>query len=614
MDLEWNNAYCKKNKGFLNEIIEIGAVKMDENLNVVDTFSMFIKAQLGKKLHSRVKALTNITNDDISNGTPFSQAMALFRKWSAGNDNIFLTWGDTDIRVLIENFRYFNGISFIPFLSNYVNLQKYAQAFMNISKADQIGLSAAAEKLDIDIESYSLHRALDDSLLTADLFKKIYNHHMLASYTLVCDNSFYSKITFKPKLITDINSPLIDKTKMVCICDTCGNSCERISEWRVMNQSFRAVFCCKKCKKKIRFTVRFKEYYDRVDIKTSTVPFIEKKDISVTAKSGDKNKIRRVQMNIPIKLTPVFKEIVWGGNRLKEDYGFKSELNNIAEAWMLCARDDGDNIIENGEFKGTSFTQFIKNNRNVLGTKGDKYEEFPLLIKFIDAKTDLSVQVHPDDEYAKAYENSYGKTEAWYILDCEEGAELVFGFNKELSREEFKKSIEDNTFLDYVNKVKVKKGDVFFISAGTLHAIGSGILLAEVQQNCNTTYRVYDYNRKVNGIPRELHVEKALDVTNTVPQFKGGDPEFTPEIKGDATEQHLCDCEFFNMDTIDIDGKYTFNVTEESFCSLLVLSGEGTIYCNDYDISIKSGESIFVPAGSGEVDVKGNIKLLISTL
>ena len=294
-DLEWNNVYGRKIKGFINEIIEIGAVKLDENLKVIDTFSMFIKAQLGKKLHSRVKELTNITNDDINGGTPFSQTMSLFRKWSAGNDNVILTWGDTDIRVLIENFRYFNGISFIPFLNNYVNLQKYAQAFMNISKADQIGLSAAAEKLGIDIESYSLHRALDDSLLTADLFRKIYNEHMLQSYTLVCDTAFYSKITFKPKVITDINSPLIDKSKMRCLCDVCGGQCERISEWRVMNQAFRAIFQCKKCKRKIRFTIRFKEYYDRVDIKSSSVPFIEKKEISVVAKESTADKVSAFQ-------------------------------------------------------------------------------------------------------------------------------------------------------------------------------------------------------------------------------------------------------------------------------------------------------------------------------
>lgn len=279
MDLEWNNTYCKKKKGFMNEIIEVGAVKLNDKLEPIDTFSIFIKAQLGKKLHSRVKELTNITNDDISKGTPFSQAMANFRKWVSSEENIILTWGDTDIRVLIENFRYFNGINFIPFLTNYVNLQKYAQAFMNITKADQIGLSAAAEKVGISPDNYTLHRALDDSRLTADLFKKIYNEHMLSSYTLVCDSSFYSKITFKPKMITDINSPLVDKSQMRCLCDNCGTYCERISDWRIINKSFRAVFVCKKCKRKIRFTVRFKEYYDRVDIKTSSVPFIEKKEV-----------------------------------------------------------------------------------------------------------------------------------------------------------------------------------------------------------------------------------------------------------------------------------------------------------------------------------------------
>lgn len=279
LDLEWNNAYCKKKKGFMNEIIEIGAVKLNDELQVIDTFSIFIKAQLGKKLHSRVKELTNITNDDISTGKPFSQAMSMFRKWVSNEPNIIMTWGDTDIRVMIENFRYFNGIGFIPFLSNYVNLQKYAQAFMNIPKAEQIGLSHAAEKLGIDFENYSLHRALDDSKLTADLFKTMYNKSMLDSYTHICDASFYTRLTFKPKPITDINSPLIDKTKMRCVCDICGNPCDRVSEWKIVNHSFKAIFNCKKCKRKIRFLIRFKEYYDRVDIKTSTVPFIEKKEI-----------------------------------------------------------------------------------------------------------------------------------------------------------------------------------------------------------------------------------------------------------------------------------------------------------------------------------------------
>ena len=319
-------------------------------------------------------------------------------------------------------------------------------------------------------------------------------------------------------------------------------------------------------------------------------------------------------MSYPIKLQPVFKEIVWGGNRLKNDYGFKSDLNNIAEAWMLCARNDGDNIVTNGIYKDKSFTQLIKENPGMLGSKGKGYEEFPLLIKFIDAKADLSVQVHPDDAYAKEHENSYGKTEAWYILDCDEGAQLIYGFNKNLSRDEFKESIENNTFLDYVNKVNVKKGDVFFIEAGTLHAIGGGILLAEVQQNCNTTYRVYDYGRLVDGKPRELHVEKALDVTDTVPPVRSGDADSDKVSVNGAITQELCSCQFFKMSSIEVKGEYTFAVSEESFVSLLVLNGVGSITVDSEKETLSSGDSIFIPADSGDIKLTGDFEVLVSTL
>lgn len=319
-------------------------------------------------------------------------------------------------------------------------------------------------------------------------------------------------------------------------------------------------------------------------------------------------------MSYPIKLQPVFKEIVWGGNRLKNDYGFKSDLNNIAEAWMLCARKDGDNTVINGEYSGMSFTDLVKANPQLLGKKGASYKEFPLLIKFIDAKSDLSVQVHPDDEYAKLHENSYGKTEAWYILDCDEGAQLIYGFNKELTSEEFKKSIEDNTFLDYVNKVNVKKGDVFFINAGTLHAIGGGILLAEVQQNCNTTYRVYDYGRLVDGKPRELHIEKAIDVTDTVPPTRSGDADGEKVAVDGGFAQDLCSCEFFKMSTLEIDGKHFFNVDDESFVSLLITEGNGTVEVDGNVVEIASGDSIFVPANSGNVKINGKLNILVSTL
>ncbi len=316
----------------------------------------------------------------------------------------------------------------------------------------------------------------------------------------------------------------------------------------------------------------------------------------------------------PIKLNPVFKEIVWGGERLKNDYGFESDLKNIAEAWMLTARDDGDNTIKNGSLSGLSFKKFIEEHPEVLGTKGEKYNEFPLLIKFIDAKSDLSIQVHPDDEYAKKHENSLGKTEAWYVLDCADDAELIYGFNKEITPEEFKNSIEDNSFLNYVNKVKVKKGDIFFIEAGTLHAIGGGILLAEVQQNCNTTYRVYDYGRLVDGKPRELHINKALDVTKTVPPVRSAKPEgYALSIDGGKL-QKLCSCEFFTMTTIEINGIYNCESNPESFISILVLDGKGSVTSDNVSVSVKKGDSLFISANSGNVIFSGEFNALLSTL
>ena len=277
LDLEWNNAYSKKHKSFINEIIEIGAVMLDSNLNTIDSFSLFVKAQLGKKLHSRVKELTNITNEDINTGTPFSKAMSAFRKWSSKDNCVVLTWGDTDLRVLIENFHYFNGITVIPFLRKYLNLKKYAQAFLNLSSAEQVGLQAAAEMLEINVEEYSLHRALGDSYLTADIFKEIYNPQMMKSYLCVCDENFYRRLLFRARAITDIESPLIDKNEMRCICEKCNRSAERITDWKVVGKSFRAIFFCPHCERKLRFTVKFREFYDRIDVRSSVVPFIEKR-------------------------------------------------------------------------------------------------------------------------------------------------------------------------------------------------------------------------------------------------------------------------------------------------------------------------------------------------
>ena len=316
-------------------------------------------------------------------------------------------------------------------------------------------------------------------------------------------------------------------------------------------------------------------------------------------------------MKTPIKLEPVFKEIVWGGNRLKTDYGFKSDLNNIAEAWLLCAREDGDNNIANGPFKGQSFTEFVKANKAVLGTKGAKYEEFPLLIKFIDAKADLSVQVHPDDTYALENEGEFGKTEMWYVVDCKPGAKLAYGFKKNIDKAEFEKRIKDNTLDEVINYVHVSKGDVFFIDAGTLHAIGEGILIAEVQQNSNTTYRVSDYGRLgADGKPRELHIDKALDVTKCEkPQIPYGNIGKVIS-NGNNIIRELAVCDKFSAKLLNLNEPMDI-YSSDSFISLIVLDGNAIIKWNDGEINANKGDSIFVPANF-KAEIKGKAEILYS--
>ncbi len=310
-----------------------------------------------------------------------------------------------------------------------------------------------------------------------------------------------------------------------------------------------------------------------------------------------------------LKLNPVFKDYLWGGTKLRDEYGFKSNLDKLAEGWMLSCHKDGENTIENGEFAGKTLTEVLNDNPNFLGENGNKFEYFPILIKLIDAKNDLSVQVHPDNEYAMRVENEYGKTECWYILDCDEGAELIYGFNRPITSEEFKEKIADNSFLETVNKVKVKKGDLFFIEAGTLHAIGKGILLAEIQQNSNTTYRVYDYGRLgADGKPRALHVEKAIDVTNCTPPTRDTNPEGELIHSVGHNAQLLTKCDLFNVQKVDITNTYTDTADEKSFVSILVTDGSGTID----ELEIKKGDSLFIPANYGSYTINGNAEIIVT--
>ncbi|MEE1284983.1 MAG: 3'-5' exonuclease [Acutalibacteraceae bacterium] len=273
-DLEWNNVYGRKINGFINEIIEIGAVKLDEDLNEISTFSSFVKPSIGKKLRGSVKKLTNITNDDVLGGEPFTQAFSDFRKWIGSQPTLILTWGDGDIRVLIENYKYLNGIAFIPFLTDYVDLQSFVQRRVKTEKGQQIGLGKAAEALGIDDTTFSHHRALDDSKLSAECFKKVFDFNELHSYIRPCGTEFYAKLAFKPYPISNLKNPLVDKKQLVYTCPDCRVNAQRIKEWKYSNRFFRTIFKCPYCGKMTKVSVRFMKMYDRVDVKKTAIPYI----------------------------------------------------------------------------------------------------------------------------------------------------------------------------------------------------------------------------------------------------------------------------------------------------------------------------------------------------
>lgn len=314
-----------------------------------------------------------------------------------------------------------------------------------------------------------------------------------------------------------------------------------------------------------------------------------------------------------LKLNPVLKDYIWGGTRLKEDFGFESSLDKLAEGWMLSCHKDGRNTISDGEYKEKTLDEIIEQfgKEEIVGTKSSKFPYFPILIKLIDAKDNLSIQVHPDDEYARRVENEFGKTEIWYVLDAEPDAKLVYGFKEKISSEEFRKSIENETLTDVLNVVNVKKGNLFFIEAGTVHAIGKGTLIAEIQQNSNTTYRVYDYGRVgKDGKPRELHIDKAVDVSKTEPAKYDIKPFRKKEEINGNTMQLLTKCDLFTVYHYDIKNKLTLNTNKESFNHILVVDGKGTI--NDKEF--KKGDSYFVPANYGDYELCGNAEIIVTSI
>ncbi len=280
MDLEWNNAFVHKTKSFMNEIIEVGAVKLDDELREVGEFSCFVRSRIGKKIRSNIKKLTHITNDDMRSGEPFERVMEKLEDWIGGEDNVILTWGDSDVRVIIENYRILTGTDTVPFLKNYTDIQRYFQIKRKIPMERQLGLFNAAENVGIELSEFAHHRALDDSLLTAECFRRVFDSDF-GGFITRCDKTFYEKLFFKPYAISNINSPLVDKNLLSYTCEDCGAKGKIIKNWRYSNQYFRANYICPRCGKKVRVAVRFKKYFDRLDTRKTVTLVTEEEKPSV---------------------------------------------------------------------------------------------------------------------------------------------------------------------------------------------------------------------------------------------------------------------------------------------------------------------------------------------
>ena len=307
-----------------------------------------------------------------------------------------------------------------------------------------------------------------------------------------------------------------------------------------------------------------------------------------------------------LKLEPAFKDYIWGGRRLIDEYKMDCNLERLSEAWVLSCHKDGPSTVKNGPLCGKTLEEAIGSfSGKPCGEHCDRFDFFPVLIKLIDAKRDLSIQVHPDDNYAAKHEGGYGKTEMWYVVDCDKGASIYYGFKNEISKEDFRRSIEENTLTDLLKKIEVKKGDCFFIPAGTVHAIGAGMLIAEIQQSSNSTYRVYDYGRLgTDGKPRELHIEKALDVAVTAPAKA---PHYE---NGDI----LADCQYFKAEKKNIGGQFDFAADGTSFVAVLAVEGKGNISGGGESLSFSAGDCFFVPAKTGECRITGEAVCIFVTV
>lgn len=312
-------------------------------------------------------------------------------------------------------------------------------------------------------------------------------------------------------------------------------------------------------------------------------------------------------MQEPMFLKPVFQEKIWGGSRLRSVFGFDIPNDKIGEDWAISAHPHGVSVVENGEYQGQKLDELWQNHKELFGNPTEPV--FPLLIKILDAEDELSVQVHPDDAYGMKHEGELGKTECWYIIDAEPGAEIIYGHHAK-TREELAEMIQEGRWDDLLKKVPVKKGDFFYVPSGTIHAIGKGIMILETQQSSDTTYRVYDYNRKdANGNTRELHIQQSIDVTTV--------PAITPQIqmkevrKGNSSIVTYLETEFFNVYEWDIKGITSFK-KQAPYTLATVIDEAGELVVNEKIYPLTKGASFILPNDVTEWTVQGELSIIAS--
>ena len=311
----------------------------------------------------------------------------------------------------------------------------------------------------------------------------------------------------------------------------------------------------------------------------------------------------------PLRLKPCLRSYLWGGTRLREEY-HKTGAGIIAESWELSVRSDGPTLIGSGAHCGESLADILC--ADPVGMAGTRcgIAPFPLLIKLIDAQKDLSVQVHPSDASACREKGEQGKTEMWYVVDCEPESTLFLGFSRAVTPDELRQRAQDGTICEVLNRVAVHPGDVFFVRPGTVHAIGAGILVAEIQQNSDTTFRVYDYNRLgADGKPRQLHLERAIEVMNCAPAQGAADTLLPCPPDG---VQEVLTCEYFRVRRAEVKRRIDLSTEGGSFTHLMCVRGGGDILCGGRNYPFRQGDSYFLPAALGEYAVEGDGSLLLS--